>query len=119
MNNFLKHHYTLGFGLIIGILLATFTIVEKNNISDQNWAAKIEDRLIPLERYEMQLVGLANDKRSPLTEEDKAYVLERMIEVSCLDSSQFFTVFVRGFNHVIRHTGFGPNRGIDVPKRIN
>ena len=47
MNNLLKHHYTLGFGLIIGILLATFTIVEKNNISDQNWAAKIEDRLIP------------------------------------------------------------------------
>ena len=84
MNNLLKHHYTLGFGLIIGILLATFTIVEKNNISDQNWAAKIEDRLIPLERYEMQLEGLANDKRSPLTEEDKAYVLERMIEEELL-----------------------------------
>ena len=84
MNNLLKHHYTLGFGLIIGILLATFTIVEKNNISDQNWAAKIEDRLIPLERYEMQLVGLANDKRSPLTNEDREYVLERMIEEELL-----------------------------------
>ena len=84
MNNFLKHHYTLGFGLIIGILLATFTIVEKNNISDQNWAAKIEDRLIPFERYEMQLEGLANDKRSPLTNEDREYVLERMIEEEVL-----------------------------------
>ena len=84
MNNLLKHHYTLGFGLIIGILLATFTIVEKNNISDQNWAAKIEDRLIPFERYEMQLEGLANDKRSPLTNEDREYVLERMIEEELL-----------------------------------
>ena len=84
MNNLLKHHYTLGFGLIIGILLATFTIVEKNNIPDQNWAAKIEDRLIPFERYEMQLEGLANDKRSPLTNEDREYVLERMIEEELL-----------------------------------
>ena len=84
MNNLFKHHYTLGFGLIIGILLATFTIVEKNNISDQNWAAKIEDRLIPFERYEMQLEGLANDKRSPLTNEDREYVLERMIEEELL-----------------------------------
>ena len=84
MNNLLKHHYTLGFGLIIGILLASLTIVEKNNISDQNWAAKIEDRLIPFERYEMQLEGLANDKRSPLTNEDREYVLERMIEEELL-----------------------------------
>ena len=84
MNNLLKHHYILGLGLIIGILLATLTIVEKNNLSDQNWAAKIEDRFIPKERYEMQLEGLAKDKRSPLTNEDKEYVLERMIEEELL-----------------------------------
>ena len=80
MNSLLKHHYILGSGLVIGIFLAALTIVEKNNISDQNWAAKIENRLIPFERYEMQLEGLANDKRSPLTKKDKEYVLERMIE---------------------------------------
>ena len=84
MNNLLKHHYILGLGLVIGIFLATLTIVEKNNISDQNWAAKIEDQLIPFERYEMQLEGLANDKRSPLTKQDKEYVLERMIEEELL-----------------------------------
>ena len=61
MSNLLKHQYILGLGLVIGIFLASLTIVEKNNISDQNWAAKIEDRLIPYERYEMQLEGLAND----------------------------------------------------------
>ena len=84
MNSLLKHHYILGLGLVIGIFLATLTIVEKNNISDQNWAAKIENRLIPFERYEMQLEGLANDKRSPLTKKDKEYVLERMIEEELL-----------------------------------
>ena len=84
MNSLLKHHYILGLGLVIGIFLATLTIVEKNNISDQNWAAKIEDQLIPFERYEMQLEGLANDKRSPLTKQDKEYVLERMIEEELL-----------------------------------
>ena len=84
MNSLLKHHYILGLGLVVGIFLATLTIVEKNNISDQNWAAKIEDQLIPFERYEMQLEGLANDKRSPLTKQDKEYVLERMIEEELL-----------------------------------
>ena len=84
MNSLLKHHYILGLGLVIGIFLATLTIVEKNNISDQNWAAKIEDQLIPFERYEMQLEGLANDKRTPLTKKDKEYVLERMIEEELL-----------------------------------
>ena len=84
MNSLLKHHYILGLGLVIGIFLATLTIVEKNNLSDQNWAAKIEDRIIPFERYKMQLEGLANDKRSPLTKKDKEYVLERMIEEELL-----------------------------------
>ena len=84
MNSLLKHHYILGLGLVIGIFLATLTIVEKNNIPDQNWAAKIEDQLIPFERYEMQLEGLANDKRSPLTKKDKEFVLERMIEEELL-----------------------------------
>jgi len=84
MNSLLKHHYILGLGLVIGIFLAALTIVEKNNLSDQNWAAKIEDRVIPFERYKMQLEGLANDKRSPLTKKDKEYVLERMIEEELL-----------------------------------
>ena len=84
MNNLIKHQFILGLGLIIGMALAAMTIVKKNNINDQNYAAKIEDRFIPYERYQMQLEGLANDKRSPLTEEDKAYVLERMIEEELL-----------------------------------
>ena len=84
MNDLTKHQSILGIGLIIGILLAALAIVEKNNITDQNWAAKIEDQLIPYERYQMQLEGLAKDKRSPLTNRDKEYVLERMIEEELL-----------------------------------
>ena len=84
MDNLTKHQSILGIGLIIGILLAALAIVEKNNITDQNWAAKIEDQLIPYERYQMQLEGLAKDKRSPLTNRDKEYVLERMIEEELL-----------------------------------
>ena len=84
MDDLTKHQSILGIGLIIGILLAALAIVEKNNITDQNWAAKIEDQLIPYERYRMQLEGLAKDKRSPLTNRDKEYVLERMIEEELL-----------------------------------
>ena len=84
MNDLTKHQSILGIGLIIGTLLAALAVVEKNNITDQNWAAKIEDQLIPYERYQMQLEGLARDKRSPLTNQDKEYVLERMIEEELL-----------------------------------
>ena len=84
MDDLTKHQSILGIGLIIGILLAALAIVEKNNITDQNWVAKIEDQLIPYERYQMQLEGLAKDKRSPLTNRDKEYVLERMIEEELL-----------------------------------
>jgi hypothetical protein len=84
MDNLVKHQSILGLGLILGILLAALTIVEKNNIPDQNWAAKIEDQPIPYERYQMQLEGLAKDKRSPLNKQDKEYVLERMIEEELL-----------------------------------
>ena len=84
MNNLINHQSILGIGLILGIVLAALAIVEKNNITDQNWAAKIEDQLIPYERYQMQLEGLAKDKRSPLTNRDKEYVLERMIEEELL-----------------------------------
>ena len=84
MNDLVKHQLILGLGLIIGIVLAAMTIVKKNNIDDQNYAAKIEARFIPYDIYQMQLEGVANDKRSPLTLEDKAYVLERMIEEELL-----------------------------------
>ena len=61
-------------GLIIGALMAGFSIIEKSNISNFQWAAKIEDTSIPMEKYLTQLEGLAKDKRSPITQKDKEYV---------------------------------------------
>ena len=64
--------------------MAGFSIIQKSNTSSLNWAAKIEDTSIPMEKYLFQLEGLAKDKRSPITQKDREYVLERMIEEELL-----------------------------------
>ena len=81
-----KKRYTLIllFGMIFGAVLAAISIVEESSMSNYQWAAKIEDTIIPMDKYLMQLEGLAKDKRSPLTQSDEMYVLERMIEEELL-----------------------------------
>ena len=81
-----KKRYTLIllFGMIFGAVLAAISIVEESSVSNYKWAAKIEDTIIPMDKYLMQLEGLAKDKRSPLTQSDEMYVLERMIEEELL-----------------------------------
>lgn len=71
-------------GMLLGALLAAISIVEESNVVNYEWAAKIEDTTIPMDKYLLQLEGLSKDKRSPLTEEDEMYVLERMIEEELL-----------------------------------
>ena len=73
-----KKRYTLIllFGMIFGAVLAAISIVEESSVSNYQWAAKIEDTIIPMDKYLMQLEGLAKDKRSPLTQSDEMYVLE-------------------------------------------
>ena len=71
-------------GIIIGAAMAAYSIIEKSNLSNYEWAAKIEDISIPMEKYLLQLDGLSKDKRSPITQEEKEYVLERMIEEELL-----------------------------------
>ena len=81
-----KKRYTLIllFGMIFGAVLAAISIVEESSVSNYQWAAKIEDTIIPMDKYLMQLEGLAKDKRSPLTQSDEMYVLERKIEEELL-----------------------------------
>ena len=76
--------FVLFAGILLGALMAAYSVIEKSNISDYKWAAKIEDTSIPMEKYLTQLDGLSKDKRSPLTQKDKEYVLERMIEEELL-----------------------------------
>ena len=78
------YSFVLFAGILLGALMAAYSVIEKSNISDYKWAAKIEDTSIPMEKYLTQLDGLSKDKRSPLTQEDKEYVLERMIEEELL-----------------------------------
>ena len=74
----------LSAGLIIGALLAGLSIIQESNITNFKYAAKIEDTSISMEKYLVQLEGLAKDKKSPISQKDKEYVLERMIEEELL-----------------------------------
>ena len=84
MNKSKAYTSILFIGLTLGALMAGFSVIQKSNIVNYQWAAKIEDTSIPMERYLVQLEGLAKDKRSPMTQSDKEYVLERMIEEELL-----------------------------------
>lgn len=63
------YNFVLFSGIIIGAAMAAYSIIEKSNLSNYEWAAKIEDISIPMEKYLLQLDGLSKDKRSPITHE--------------------------------------------------
>ena len=84
MNKSKAYTSILFIGLTLGALMAGFSVIQKSNIVNYQWAAKIEDTSISMEKYLVQLEGLAKDKRSPITQSDKEYVLERMIEEELL-----------------------------------
>ena len=72
-------------GVFVGISLAIFSSIQDTNFEvDNNWVARVGDIEISREKYLLQLEGLNLDKRVPLKEEDRAFVLERMIEEELL-----------------------------------
>ena len=72
-------------GVFVGISLAIFSSIQDTNFEvDKNWVARVGDIEISREKYLLQLEGLNLDKRAPLKEEDRAFVLERMIEEELL-----------------------------------
>ena len=72
------------FGLFIGVFLAANSIVQESNLIEDDWVANVGGVQISKEKYYSQLEGLAKDKKNPITERDKNYVLERMIEEELL-----------------------------------
>ena len=72
------------FGLIIGVFLAANSIVQESNLIEDDLVANVGGVQISKEKYYSQLEGLARDKKNPITERDKNYVLERMIEEELL-----------------------------------
>ena len=72
-------------GVFVGISLAILSSIQDTNFEvDNNWVARVGDIEISREKYLLQLEGLNLDKRVPLKEEDRAFVLERMIEEELL-----------------------------------
>ena len=72
-------------GVFVGISLAIFSSIQDTNFEvDNNWVARVGDIEISREKYLLQLEGLNLDKRAPLKKEDRAFVLERMIEEELL-----------------------------------
>ena len=72
-------------GIIIGVSLASISLIKRVNFETAgDWVANIEGAKITKEKYLLQLEGLRSDKRSPLTQKDKEFVLERMIEEELL-----------------------------------
>ena len=73
------------FGLVLGIGLASISLVKETNFElEEEWIAKIENTKISKARFNLQIQAFASDKRSPLTQEDRDFVLERMIEEELL-----------------------------------
>ena len=72
-------------GMLIGISLALFSSIKESKFDNtKDWAAKVGEGEISQTKYSLQLEGLNLDKRSPLTQDDRAFVLERMIEEELL-----------------------------------
>ncbi len=74
----------LTLGAITGLVLASVGLVDNWSLPSSdlpgNVIARVGDRLIPRERYQQLLNDLVADKRSPVSDEDRQFVLDRMID---------------------------------------
>ena len=74
----------LTLGAITGLVLASTGLVDywTSPASDlpENMIARVGDQLIPRERYQQLLNDLATDKRTPISDEDRQFVLDRLID---------------------------------------
>ena len=73
----------LSTGLFVGALLAGLSLFKNLILQISNMLRKSKIS-ISMEKYLVQLEGLAKDKKSPISQKDKEYVLERMIEEELL-----------------------------------
>jgi hypothetical protein len=75
-------------GAITGLVLAGANLVERWSLPSralpEDAIAQVGDRLIPQERYQQLLHDLATDKRTPLSDEDRQFVLDRLIDEELL-----------------------------------
>lgn len=78
----------LWIGTLLGLALAAYAIVrdrgEARAALGDSVAAQVNHTIISRDVYESQIGRLASDKKNPMTAEDRAHVLERMVEEELL-----------------------------------
>lgn len=76
----------LGLGAVLGIGLAASGALSPAAIDDLGAGsiARVNDRTIPTDVYELARDRLAADKRNPMTDEDRQHILRRLVEEELL-----------------------------------
>ena len=74
--------FLLGGIISIGIIGSSF--IKEVDVSQLNWVAKIDDRAISKEKYEIYLESIAQSRKTGLIESDPDNILERMIDEELL-----------------------------------
>jgi len=74
--------FLLGGIISIGIIGSSF--IKEVDVSQLNWVAKIDDRAISKEKYEIYLESIAQSRKTGLIESDPGNILERMIDEELL-----------------------------------
>jgi parvulin-like peptidyl-prolyl isomerase len=74
----------LALGAIAGILLAAFGLLESSRFSSNDGVAQVNQTVIKQDTYQRLLAALQSDKRSPLTEDDRRLVLDRLVDEELL-----------------------------------
>ena len=74
--------FLLGGIISVGIIGSSF--IKDVDVSQLNWVAKIDDRAISKEKYEVYLESIAQSRKTGLIESDQDNILERMIDEELL-----------------------------------
>jgi parvulin-like peptidyl-prolyl isomerase len=74
----------LAVGALSGILLAAFGLLESTGFPETDGVAQVNQTVIKQDTYDRLLSALESDKRSPLTEEDRQNVLDRLVDEELL-----------------------------------
>jgi len=77
-------HPLLLLGGIISIGIIGSSFIKEVDVSQLNWVAKIDDRAISKDKYEIYLESIAQSRKTGLIESDPENILERMIDEELL-----------------------------------
>jgi ElaA protein len=77
-------HPLLILGGIISIAIISSSFIQKVDLTQLNWVAKIDERAISKEKYETYLESIAQSRKTGLIESDPENILERMIDEELL-----------------------------------